>query len=150
MSRKYPVRPIVGVGVVIFNNQNVLLARRGNPPHQNELSLPGGAQKIGETILDAAKREVFEETQLQVKIHAIIDVVDSIERDPNGKVIYHYTLIDVLASAVGSTIPIAASDVTEAIWVKLDDISSLTIWSETVRIINIAAQMRKNFRDFSI
>ena len=145
MFRKYPSRPIVGVGVVIFNNQSVLLARRSNPPHKNELSLPGGVQEVGETIFDAAKREVFEETHLKVNIHTIVDVIDSIERDPNGKVIYHYILIDVLASVVGSTIPIAASDITEAIWVQLNDISSFTMWSETVRIINLAAEMKKKF-----
>ena len=64
MPREYPERPIVGVGVVVFNGDSVLLIKRKNPPRENELSLPGGAQKLGETVSETAVREVFEETNV--------------------------------------------------------------------------------------
>jgi 8-oxo-dGTP diphosphatase len=141
MVREYPNRPIVGVGVVVLGPDGVLLIRRAKPPRQGQWSLPGGAQKLGEAVFQAARREVLEETGLKVDILGLVDVVDSILPDDAGKVRYHYTLVDVVAVASGPGIPIAGSDADEAAWMALDDISGLDLWTETERIINLAAEM---------
>ena len=99
MSRFYPSQPIVGVGIVICRDTRILLIRRGKPPRQGQWSLPGGAQELGETVFDAACREAKEETGLDIKVLGLLDVVDSIHHDDDGKVKQHYTLVDVYAAA---------------------------------------------------
>ena len=141
MGREYPDRPIVGGGAVVLGPGGVLLIRRAKPPRQGQWSLPGGAQKTGETVFDAVRREVLEETGLEVDILGLVDVVDSIRRDDAGKVRYHYTLVDVVAVATEPGNPIAGSDARDAAWMALEDISGLDLWSETERVIGLAAEM---------
>lgn len=141
MEREYPDRPIVGVGVVVLGPDGVLLIRRAKPPRQGQWSLPGGAQKIGETVFNAARREVLEETGLEVEILGLVDVVDSIRPDDAGNVRYHFTLVDVVAVAAGPGTPVAGSDADEVAWMTLEDISGLELWTETERIIALAAEM---------
>src|SRR6476660_5412765 len=99
MSRQYPDRPIVGVGAVIWRGDAVLLIRRGQPPRVGQWSLPGGAQHLGETLAEAVSREVHEETGLTLVDLRLLTTVDLIERDPDGRVRYHYTLVDFSAEA---------------------------------------------------
>ena len=140
-SREYPDRPLVGVGAVIIGSQGVVLIKRGKPPRVGAWSLPGGAQKVGETVNDAARREILEETNLNAEIHGLIDVVDSIMRDPDGHIQYHYTLVDILATVNSKAIPIAGGDAADAQWVAMDDLPKLELWSETTRIIEQAHTM---------
>jgi ADP-ribose pyrophosphatase YjhB (NUDIX family) len=97
MTRLYPKRPVVGVGVVVCRDDTVLLVRRANAPGKGNWSLPGGAQELGETVFEAARREVLEETSVTVDVLGLVDVVDSIRPDSAGRIQYHYTLIDVVA-----------------------------------------------------
>src|SRR5262249_55142807 len=99
MSRSYPERPVVGVGVVVWRNGKILLIQRGRPPRLGQWSLPGGGQQLGETVEDAARREVLEETALSLARIELLTVVDLVERDALGAVQYHYTLIDFVARA---------------------------------------------------
>ena len=95
--RAYPERPYVGVGVVVFRNDEVLLAKRNKEPRKDGWSIPGGAQELGETVEDAAYREISEETGLEVKLLGLVKVVNSINRDGNDRVLFHYTLVDFFA-----------------------------------------------------
>ncbi len=141
MSREYPDRPLVGVGVVVFGaGGKVMLVRRGKPPRQGQWSLPGGAQKLGETVFEAAAREVREETGLDVEVLGLVDVVDSIRNDDDGRVHYHYTLVDVFADARDGE-PRAGGDAAAAAWFAPADIAKLELWSETRRVIELAAEM---------
>ena len=97
MTRQYPKRPVVGVGVVVCRDDTVLLVRRANAPGKGNWSLPGGAQELGETVFEAARREVLEETSVIVDVLGLVDVVDSIRSDSAGRIEYHYTLVDVVA-----------------------------------------------------
>ncbi len=133
-SREYPARPIPAVGVVVLRDGAVLLIRRGKAPRRGEWSLPGGAQKIGETVAEAARREVLEETGLTVDILGLIDVVDSVLRDDDGAVQYHYTLVDVAARVTAGE-PVAGGDVDDVRWVPLPALKDYSLWDETVRII---------------
>ncbi|MFQ5535649.1 MAG: NUDIX hydrolase, partial [Sphingomonadales bacterium] len=93
MSRAYPDKPLVGVGVVIRRGGEILLVRRGKPPARHSWSIPGGVQRLGETVADTARREVLEETGLTVDLTEFLGVVDFIDRDDLGNVRYHYTLL---------------------------------------------------------
>jgi len=141
VSREYPDRPIVGVGVVVWHGERVLLVRRGKAPRVGQWSLPGGAQRLGETVAQAARREVEEETGLQVKLGDIVATVDLIERDQDGRVRYHYTLIDFVAEAARAELR-PGSDADDARWFTLAEIEGLRLWSETVRVIRLAADRR--------
>ncbi len=159
MTREFPDRPIPGVGVVVLGAKGVLLVKRAKPPRQGQWSLPGGAQKLGETVFSAARRETLEETGLEIEVLGLIDVVDSIFSDNGGdngdgdndggggEIRYHYTLIDVLAVAAGDGTgapgpsPVAGSDAEDVAWIPLKKIPGLKLWSETERIINLAVEM---------
>jgi ADP-ribose pyrophosphatase YjhB (NUDIX family) len=140
MSRQYPDRPYVGVGAVVLNGGRVLLARRGNPPRAGDWSLPGGAQMVGETVFEAARREVREETGLDIEVLGVVDVVDSIQRDEAGAVRYHYTLVDVVAQSEGTAAK-AGDDAAAVGWFSLDELAGLKLWSETERIIRLGHEM---------
>jgi 8-oxo-dGTP diphosphatase len=141
MSREYPARPIIGVGVVVWHGERVLLVQRGRPPRQGQWSLPGGAQQLGESLAEAARREVLEETGLAIELGDVVATVDSIERDPDGRVRYHYSLIDFTAEAPTAAL-VPGDDAADARWYGLDEIDGLGLWSETLRIIELARARR--------
>lgn len=141
MSREYPARPVIGVGTVVWHGERVLLVQRGRPPRQGQWSLPGGAQHLGESVADAARREVQEETGLEVEVGPVIATVDLIEHDADGRVRYHYTLIDFTAEANSAEL-LPGDDAADARWFDLDQIEPLGLWSETRRIIELARATR--------
>lgn len=141
MSREYPARPFVGVGAVIFRDDRVLLIQRGKAPRIGQWSLPGGMQETGETVREAAAREVMEETSIEAEIRGLIDVVDSIQHDDEGRVRLHYTLVDVWGEWRAGD-PVAGDDAMAAAWRALPEIEGLRLWSETVRIIREAMKLR--------
>lgn len=146
MARTYPEQPLVGVGSVIWRDDRVLLIRRGQPPKQDEWSLPGGRQELGETVAEAARREVLEETGLEIEVHDVIAVVDLIDRDDDGRIRFHYTLIDLLAEWRAGEAR-AGDDAAAVVWATLDELAQYTLWSETERIIRLSAERRKEQRN---
>jgi 8-oxo-dGTP diphosphatase len=142
MSREYPTRPIIAVGTVVWLGDRVLLVQRGRPPRQGQWSLPGGAQHLGESLADAARREVFEETGLTIELGDVVATVDSIERAPDGRVRYHYSLIDFTAEAQSAEL-VPGDDAADARWFALDQLAGLGLWSETLRIIELARARRR-------
>ena len=113
--RIYPERPIVGVGAVVLEGNRVLLVKRANEPLKGEWSLPGGAVDVGESLGDAVRREVREETCLDIEVGPIVEVVDRIRREADGRVRFHYVLVDFLCRPLGGTAR-AASDAAEVVW----------------------------------
>jgi len=139
-DREYPARPIVGIGIVVIKDDTVLLVRRGKPPNVGAWTLPGGAQELGETAEDAARRELLEETGLEVGELHFAATVDNIRRDETGRVRFHYTIIDFAARWVAG-VPVADTDVTEASWAPLDALDDYGLWSEAHRVIAIARRL---------
>ena len=129
--------PVPAVGVVCLRGDSVLLIRRGTPPRQGEWSLPGGRIEPGERAVDAALRELGEETGVEAEITGLIDVVDGLFPEAGR----HYVLIDYAARWVSGE-PVAGDDALEARFVALDEVESLIEWSETRRIIRLAAAGR--------
>ena len=140
-SREYPDRPVVGVGVVVWRDDRFLLVRRGKPPNKGQWSLPGGAQHLGETVFEAARREIMEEAALDVEIVGLVDVVDGIKTDDEGRVQFHYTLVDVVAESKQGE-AVAGDDAAAVCWYRLADLADLGLWSETERIIRESVHKR--------
>ena len=141
-SREYPSRPICGVGIVVFHHQKVLLIRRGKPPRQGDWSIPGGKQKLGETIREAARREVQEETGIEIGPLKLVDVVDSIFKDSQQRIQYHYSLIDWMGE-YHSGILIASDDAVDAKWFNVKELQTLGLWDKTLEIIKKADELLK-------
>ena len=137
MSREYPARPIVGIGIAVLRPGAVLLVRRGRPPNIGAWSLPGGAQELGETAEAAARRELDEEAGLQVGALHLAAHVDSIHPDAEGRIQFHYTILDFAAAWAGGDIR-PGGDVTAAAWVSDEQFDAHALWSEARRVIRLA------------
>jgi 8-oxo-dGTP diphosphatase len=137
VGREYPERPIVGVGAVIVDGGRVLLVRRGNEPLKGEWSLPGGAVEIGETLEVAIAREVREETGLQIEVGPMVDVLDRIRFDPDGRVLFHYVLIDFVCRPTGGMLCVG-TDAADVAWTAIMDLPQYGLADATLSIIHKA------------
>jgi len=140
-GREYPERPLVGVGGVVIDGDRVLLVRRARAPLQGEWSLPGGLVEVGESLANAVRREIAEETGLEVRVEGIVKVLDRITfakgRDAKKRVKYHYVLVDFLCRADGGDLR-AASDVSDARWVQRRDLAKYQLRPATMHVIEKA------------
>jgi 8-oxo-dGTP diphosphatase len=126
MARVYPDHPVVGVGIVIVDEGKIVLIKRGNDPGRGKWSIPGGHLELGETLEVAVIREAKEETLLTVDNPTLVDVVDQIDFDEQGKVKYHYVIVDYLVHVVGGDIA-AASDAEELRWVPFGEVENYVL-----------------------
>lgn len=139
-GREYPVRPLVGLGVVLLKPGSVLLVRRGKAPNAGSWSVPGGAQRLGETAEQGSRRELLEESGLEAGSMVLVANVDSITRDAAGAIQYHYTILDFAAPWIGGDAR-AGGDVTDARFVRFDELDNYGLWSEAHRVIALARRM---------
>ena len=140
MKRDYPDRPIVGVGGVIVDHERVLVVKRATEPRRGQWSIPGGAVEIGETLREALAREVQEETGLLIEVADVLEVLDSIVRDSDGRAQYHYVLVDFTCRRVGGQLR-AGTDASDARWITLNELHELEIAEATQRVIRKALAM---------
>lgn len=140
MEREYPQAPIAAVGVVVVRGDQVLLVKRGQEPSRGRWSLPGGAVELGETVTQAAQREVREECGIEVEIGDVIEVIDRIIPDDDGRTRYHYILIDLLARHRSGD-PTASSDAAAVRWVSEKELEQLELSQATRRVIRKGLQM---------
>ncbi|MFQ6084694.1 MAG: NUDIX hydrolase [Candidatus Bathyarchaeia archaeon] len=134
MGRTYPDRPIVGVGVAIKRGSRVLLIKRGVEPGLGLWSIPGGVVKLGEQVEEAGKREVREETGLEIEIDGLLDVLDNVIYDERGKIRYHYVLVDFLAHPTGGRLKVA-SDAQDAQWIDIDKVDQYPLTKTFRRLL---------------
>ncbi len=141
MQREYPSSPLVGVGAVIVEKGRVLLIRRGAEPLKGHWSLPGGLLELGESLVDGVKREVREETGLEVEPLELIELIDRIHRE-GERVRYHYVIADYLCRVTGGALQ-AASDADAVRWTERaewNSHSALALDPITVRVIETGWQ----------
>jgi mutator protein MutT len=145
MTRAFPQRPVVGVGGVVLEGERVLLVRRAHPPLAGHWSLPGGAIELGETLESATVREIREETGLDVSVRGLVDVVDRIHRTADGRVEYHFVVIDYLCVPAG-TAAVAGSDAADVRWVSVADLASCDVSATAVAVIRKAVALSNGLR----
>jgi ADP-ribose pyrophosphatase YjhB (NUDIX family) len=133
--REYPTRPWVGIGVIALRDESVLLIRRGRPPREGSWSLPGGGQRLGEGAEACARRELLEETGIEVGPLHLLAVIDAITPgEANRGPRFHYTIIDYAARWTAGE-PRAGGDVTAALWADARDLTRYALTPEALRVI---------------
>jgi ADP-ribose pyrophosphatase YjhB (NUDIX family) len=133
-NRRFPARPVPGVGALVIDNGKILLVERGREPLKGYWSLPGGAVETGERLEDALRREVREETGLEVDIVHLIEVFERIMKGEDGVAEYHYILIDYICLPSGGTLA-ASDDASRAAWFAEDEVGALKITPGTPGVI---------------
>ena len=131
MRREYPSQPIVGIGAIIVQNGEILLAKRGSEPGKGKWSVPGGLVELGEKLEKAVVREVKEETNLDVEVVHLIDAVNNIVRDSDGRLHFHFVVLDYLVKLKGGTLQ-SSSDILDTKWVNLENADDYDV-TETFR-----------------
>lgn len=134
MQREYPTRPIITVAVALRDGERILIVRRKNEPRRGMWVLPGGAIELGETVHQAAARELDEECEVEIEPLRFLGVEDRIFPDQAGKVQYHYVLIVLLAKYKGGGLT-ASSDIDAAEWAREEDLPGYDIPDEVQRIL---------------
>ena len=136
IQRKYPTRPLVGVGALVLDddNEKILLVKRGNDPGRGKWSFPGGLVNVGEAVRDAVKREIKEETGLLVEIGDLAGVIDVVIKDDDGNIQYHYVIIDFFAKIESGEIS-PRSDAEDVRWIPLKDLFSLNVTQTAINLL---------------
>lgn len=138
IQREYPVAPLVGTAAAVFNDAGeVLLVQRGKPPNVGMWGLPGGLLDVGERLVAGAAREVREECGVVVEIRELVGVFEPIIRDGDGRVRYHYVVVDYWGRYLSGEVR-AADDAAAARWVVLDELDGLPMSDETRSVVRRA------------
>jgi 8-oxo-dGTP diphosphatase len=137
----HPDRPVVGVGAVVLDGDRVLLVRRAHAPLAGEWSLPGGKVELGETLTAAVAREVWEETGLRVSVGPLVDVVDRLDTFADGRVEFHYVVVDYLCRTSGDGAPAPGSDADDVCWAPVADLAAYRLTDAAVAVIEKARRM---------
>ena len=148
-DRRYPKRPILAVGALIFHRGHILMAQRGKEPLKGWWSLPGGALEIGESLDCAVRREVREETGLEIEPLGVFEIFERIMRDATGAAEYHYVLIDSICRVTGGTL-CAGDDVCRVEWVKPEGLKNLQITEGTLDVIEKAFRKRGRYKKLPV
>ena len=131
---EYPDVPLVAAGAIVMRDSRVLLVRRGQPPDEGLWAIPGGRVELGETLQEAAEREIKEETGLTIRARDPIHTFDVILQDEAGRVRYHYVIVDLLADYVSGTLH-PGDDAREARWVTPDELAELSVNRTTLEVL---------------
>lgn len=138
--RKYPIVPLVGVGVLLTRENSLLLVKRKYDPDAGYWAIPGGHLDLGEKVEDAAEREAYEETGFIVKVSKLAGIIDKIMFDGRGKVEYHYVLINYFVEQIEvdqNQQPVANSDALDAKFVPFDDLKNYTLTESLIELLKL-------------
>lgn len=147
-TREYPERPLVGVGGVVIAEGRTLLIRRGSAPLEGQWSIPGGTLEVGETLVEGVRRELAEETGLEVRVLELIEVFERISPDGEGKTRYHFVILDYLCERVRGDAR-AGSDVTDVAWAAESELARYDLTPTATRVIRKAFQMARERNEAS-
>ena len=142
-DRRYPDRPFVGIGGIIVHEGRVVLVKRRFEPLAGQWSIPGGAVETGETLQACVIREMAEETGFIVEVGPVVEVLDRITHDDDGRVLYHFVLIDYLCWPVGGELR-AGSDVAEAVLAEPSELAQYQLTEKALSVIERALDMARD------
>ena len=140
MRRQYPDRPIVAVGAAVCREGRVLIVRRAKPPSEGRWVLPGGAVELGERMREAAAREVREECGIEVTVGEVIGVLDQIVHDEQGRVLYHYAIVDFAARYTRGELDLS-DELSGAAWVTPDQFDGYRVPRRAREVLSRALQV---------
>jgi ADP-ribose pyrophosphatase YjhB (NUDIX family) len=144
VKREYPKHPLVGVGGVVIHRNRVLLIRRASEPLKGEWSIPGGLVELGEDLAAGVRRELQEETGLEVEPREVIAAFDRIFRE-GKRVKYHYVILDYVCRLKGGRLR-PASDVLDARWVRREDLPLYRLTAKATEVVLKAFELIGNYR----
>ena len=137
-TRHYPVRPHIGVGVMMVRNNHLLLIKRKYNPDAGYWSIPGGHLDLGERTQTAAEREALEETGFKVKVTKLAGIIDKIMYDKEGKLEYHYVLLNYFVEQIEGAPdqpPVAADDALDAKFVPFDELKNYQLTESLIELL---------------
>ncbi|MFX1455008.1 MAG: NUDIX hydrolase [Promethearchaeota archaeon] len=144
-TRRYPIRPHIGVGILLIRDKNLLLIKRKYNPDAGYWSIPGGHLDLGEEVELAAEREAYEETGFKVKVTKLAGIIDKIMYDKNGKIEYHYVLLNYFVKQIEgdeNQSPVPDDDALDAKFVPFDELKNYQL---TVSLIKLLKQLTIGF-----
>jgi 8-oxo-dGTP diphosphatase len=144
-DRRFPEHPLLGVGALIFEGGRILMAQRGKPPLMGQWSLPGGLVETGESLESAVRREVLEETGLEVKPLGVLEIFERIMRNAEGAPEYHYVLLDYICRVTGGAL-CAGDDACGVQWVDRHALKDLHITEGTLGVIEKGFRNRRKYK----
>jgi mutator protein MutT len=132
----FPSQPVVGIGAVIVKDGKALIVKRAHDPYQEQWSIPGGRVELGETLAEAVRREMREETGLEVSVGALIEVFERVERE-DGRIRYHFVIVDYLCTCIGGALR-AGDDAVDAVWVTSEELPAYRVSESAMAVIRKA------------
>lgn len=141
-QREYPDHPVVGVGAVVIREERVLLVRRGIDPSRGLWAVPGGRLELGETLQQGAEREILEETGIAIQARQPVYAFDFFERDIDGRLRFHYVIVDVAADYLSGEAK-GADDALEARWLTVEELDILPVSENTIKLLRAVGFIRK-------
>lgn len=147
-TRTYPKFPIPAVGAIVLQRDQVLLIQRGQAPSKGKWTLPGGVIEVGESPEEALVREIDEECQVKIRTQDIVEVISKVLYDNQGKIQYHYIILDYLACCQSDdecqVKPVqAGSDVMNARWVPVHELEHYDTTDGVIDVIHKAIALRE-------
>jgi 8-oxo-dGTP diphosphatase len=134
-----PAHPVLGVGAVIVKDGKALIVKRANDPYKGQWSIPGGRVELGETLAEAVRREMREETGLEVRVGPLIEVFERVEHE-EGRLRYHFVIVDYLCACVGGAL--CAGDDAEAVaWVTSDEVVRYGLADSAAAVVRKALRL---------
>jgi len=132
---RYPQAPCVAVGAIVFKEDRVLLVRRGKAPSRGQWAIPGGSVTLGESLQEAAEREIFEETGIRITAGKPAYIFDVVDRDEDGQIRYHYVIVD-LDAIYRSGEPCSGDDALDVRWVNARELKDLDVSLPTRELLS--------------
>lgn len=139
MSHEFPAGPVVGVGAVVVQDGKALIIKRGHEPRKGEWSLPGGRVELGESLREATRREIKEETGLDVEVGPLVEAFDRVHR-LEDRVRYHFVILDYLCVPIGGTL-CAGDDAEDAVWVTAEELEAYGVNAHAAAVIRRGLEM---------
>jgi len=134
LGREYPSLPVLAVAAIIVDNGEILLVKRANEPARGKWSPPGGVVELGESLVDAVRREVREECGLEIEVDGLLDVVEVVRRDSKGRIRFHYVILDYLARPTGGELR-PGEDASEVRWIPLRELENYEITQSLRKLV---------------